>query len=614
MKKQTLLSLVLTTIMLVGCGGVNNNSSQGSQGTSSSKVESPYGMNVSAVGSTTIKVTQTVTLRAQVTNTTQKDVTWSSNDESIATVSSKGVVTGVGKGVATIRATLNIDSNCYAEIKITVEEALTPSSITIEGLTSTTGWVGESVQLNASIDPVEANSSIIWSTSDSTIASITENGLLTYLDKGVVSIKATSAVDEEVYDELDITVRKGVFNSNKSSTKWNFENQDADNAYIELSNNTADDSQGLNTAFFANVESTKFYAEATFQIKGLTTNAWDWHGIGIGSGLSNTDARFFTYSPHSPTTTANNYNKFILRDLPESWGALTDRTQCWGDRDLDQIQLTDEIKIGMLRNGNYYYYLINDKVYYYDDTDKYDNIPTIPFIVAYDIPVKVYDYNIVLDNAEIDALLASSEYTKTFYASNDQVSYKDDTNFTFNNNNKMARDNRVRSIGDKAKLVRNFEVEFDIDSLAFNAEKACFKGLTVNFQRYDSANILDTIGIGRSGRNYETTDIISNFTQWDWTGIYENSNNHTSWFETSSSVMPKDAERHHVKIVREIDEDAEWAYFRLYIDGVEYKYDTNYQNKQDINARTRYMGAYVLWIGTEYSTAHISNFVLRSNV
>ena len=75
MKKQTLLSLVLTTIMLVGCGGVNNNSSQGNQGTSSSKVESPYGMKVSAVGSTTIKVTQTVTLRAQVTNTTQKDVT-----------------------------------------------------------------------------------------------------------------------------------------------------------------------------------------------------------------------------------------------------------------------------------------------------------------------------------------------------------------------------------------------------------------------------------------------------------------------------------------------------------------------------------------------------------
>ena len=103
-----------------------------------------------------------------------------------------------------------------------------------------------------------------------------------YLDKGVVSIRATSGVDADVYDELDITVRKGVFNSNKSSSKWDFENQDADNAYIELANNTADDSQGLNTAFFANVESTKFYAEATFQIKGLTTNAWDWHGIGIG--------------------------------------------------------------------------------------------------------------------------------------------------------------------------------------------------------------------------------------------------------------------------------------------------------------------------------------------
>jgi len=613
MKKRIFTtSLLLSVLLLSGCGS-NNSTENNTNKTSSSTVQGLYQVKVSAVGSTTIKATQTVTLRAQVVGTNEKDVTWSSSDDSIATVNNKGVVTGVAAGQAKIRATLNVDPNSYAEITITVEKADVPESVMIEGLTSNVGWVGESVQLSVSIMPDGAASSVVWSTSDNNIATITDNGLLTYVDKGDVKVRVESSLDSTIYDELDITVRKGVFITEKSSTKWNFENQDAENGYIDMEN-TPEGSAGFNSAFFSNCESTRFYAETTFQIKGLTSNAWDWQGIGIGSGLSNSDGRFFTYSPHSPTCSANNFNKFILRDLPESWGALTDRTQCWGDRDLDQIQLTDDIKIAMLRYDNYYYYLINDVVYYFDETTKYENIPTIPFIVAYDIPVKAFNYRVSTDETEINALLASEEFNKTFYASNDQVTYKNDSDFTFNNNQKMAKDNRVRSIGDKAKLVRNFEVEFDVDSLAFNFEKACFKGLTINFQRYDSANILDSIGIGRSGRQEETTDIISNFTQWDWTQSFENESTHKAWFETTSSVMPKDDEKHHVKIVREIDEENEWAYFKLYVDNVEYTFDMNYQDKDGISARTRYMGAYVLWIGTEYATAHISNFVLRSNI
>lgn len=612
MKRKFLTSLVLASLLITGCGN-GNTSSNNDTNNSTNTAQGLYTVKVTAVGSTTIKVTQTVTLRAQVVGTNEKDVTWTSANETVATVNDKGIVTGVGAGSVKIRATLKKDTNSYAEITITVEDALTPTSVTIEGFTSAEGWVGESVQLTASIYPEGAANTVNWSTSDSSIASITSGGLLSYLDKGKVKVRAESTVDSTVYDELEIDVRKGIFISSKSSDKWNFANQDAEDAYIDMEN-TPEGSAGFNAAYFANIESTKFYAEATFQIKGLTSNAWDWQGIGIGNGLSNSDGRFFTYSPHSPTQSANNFNKFILRDLPESWGALTDRTQCWGDRDLDQIQLTDDIKISMLRNGNYYYYLINDSVYYFDETNKYEDIATIPFIVAYDIPVKVFDYRVSTDETEINNLLASEEFNKTFYASNDQVTYKNDSDFTFNNNQKMAKDNRVRSIGDKAKLVRNFEVEFDVDSLAFNFEKACFKGLTVNFQRYDSANILDTIGIGRSGRQEETTDIISNFTQWDWTQTYEDPNNHKSWFETTSSVMPKDDERHHVKIVREINEEEEYAYFKLFIDGVEYPFDMNSQNKEGINARTRYMGAYVLWIGTEYATAHVSNFVLRSNI
>ncbi len=614
MKKSLLISLLVASLVVVGCNNNTSNNTNGSNNQNSSKVESPYTLKIQAVGNTTIKVTQTVTLRAQVVGTQEKDVTWTSADEKVATVSSRGIVTGISKGKVKIRATLNLDKNCYAEIEINVEDALTPTSITIEGFISNVGWVGESLQLNAVVLPENASNAIEWSSSDDSIASISNTGLLSYLKEGTVKIKAASQVDATVYDELDITVKKGIFNTAKSSTKWNFDNQSGENAYIDLGEN-AEASQGLNTAYFANIEATEFYAEVTFRIKCLTENTWDWQGIGIGSGISNSDGRFFTYSPHSPKQTANNFNKIILRDLPESWGALTTRSQVWGENSLDDIDIASDIKIAMLRTGNEYYYLINDKVYWYDINEKYDEIGTIPYIVAYDIPVKAFNYSVTTDETIIATKLASNEYQKSFFASNPNiVDYNSDSDFTFNNDNILSKDNKVRSLGDKAKLVRDFEIEFDVDSLTFNLDRSHFKGLTVNFSRYDSADVVDTIGIGKSGVQSDNTSIIGRFCKWDYTQSMEMSSSIKEWFETSQGVMAKDGEKHHIKITRTLDMDNEWAYFRLWVDGTEYTFDLNHNNTEGISARSRYMGAYLVWVAGEYSSSHVSNFVLRSNI
>ena len=167
MKKRIFsTSLLLSVLLLSGCGSNNNSTENNTNKPNSSTVQGLYQVKVSAVGSTTIKATQTVTLRAQVVGTNEKDVTWTSSDDSIATVNNKGVVTGVAAGQAKIRATLNVDPNSYAEITITVEKADVPESVMIEGLTSNVGWVGESVQLSVSIMPEGAASSVVWSTSD----------------------------------------------------------------------------------------------------------------------------------------------------------------------------------------------------------------------------------------------------------------------------------------------------------------------------------------------------------------------------------------------------------------------------------------------------------------
>ena len=100
--KSKILPILLLAGLVVSCGPSGDPSTpttSGNEPTSGPSVESPYTIKITAIGSTTIQVTKTLTLRTTVSGTTQKDVTWSSENPEIATVSDRGVVTGVGAGL-----------------------------------------------------------------------------------------------------------------------------------------------------------------------------------------------------------------------------------------------------------------------------------------------------------------------------------------------------------------------------------------------------------------------------------------------------------------------------------------------------------------------------------
>lgn len=111
---------------------------------------------------------------------------WSSSDPSVATVNTKtGQVMAKGPGEATI--TCSINGGRTAECKITVISKIT--RLTIKSEKNNVINADDKLQMIATITPENAtDKSLEWSSSDESIASIGEDGLVTGHKKGTVAI------------------------------------------------------------------------------------------------------------------------------------------------------------------------------------------------------------------------------------------------------------------------------------------------------------------------------------------------------------------------------------------------------------------------------------------
>ena len=611
MKKRTIssvmsLMLVFAGFTWTGCGKTVSNSSASTN--SEEEYHGDYSVRVTAIGSTTISASKTVQLRSSVTGTNEKNVTWRSSDETVAIVNSSGLVTGISQGKAIITASLNIEPRCKGSVEITVEAAALPTSLTITGFQEGVQWVGDTADLKIQTQPSDASSLVRWQSSDTDVAAVSEDGKLSFLNPGSVTVTATSLADQSISASETFTVKYGVFSSTMGSSMWDISRQADEDAKVLLSD---DNSGGYNSLYYRHVQSTKYYAEAFFKVSGLTSNSWDWQGVGLGHGLNDSDTRFFTFSPHSPVNTANSFNKCIVRDMPTSWGALTNRSQMWGEHGLDYINcFEDGVKIATLRDGDLYYYLIDDEVYYVDETSKYSDVPTYPVLVSESLPCTVTSYRATDDEAEIDAMLATKEFQKTFYPNNiDIVDYDDDSRIVFNSDRFSNKDNKVKYLGDKGKVVRNFEIEMDVRNMSFNSERIGrhFTGLTVNFSRYDAADSVESLMIGRS-KDPADTNLIARYLSWDFTKAMENDDCVVKENSTTDPVLSNATDSFHLKITRTIDESNK-SNFKMFVDGKEVVFD-----QTSVALQERYTSAYLLWIGGEYSTCTVENFTLRSNI
>jgi len=119
-------------------------------------------------------------------NATNRNISWSSNNTSVATVSSNGMVFGLGIGSATITATTS-DGGKTASCTVIV----TPAPVTGVSLnkTSVSLLVGAAETLNQTITPSNAtNKSVSWNSSNTAVATISNSGMVTGVSVGTATI------------------------------------------------------------------------------------------------------------------------------------------------------------------------------------------------------------------------------------------------------------------------------------------------------------------------------------------------------------------------------------------------------------------------------------------
>jgi len=129
-------------------------------------------------------------------------VTWTSSDESIATVDSNGKVTGVKEGTGTITATTTDGVTATCIVTVTKENESISLNKSTTNLTT-----GDSETLIATTTPSAV--SVTWTSSDTSVATVDSSGKITAIGAGITTITATTTDGSNLSASCIVNVTKG---------------------------------------------------------------------------------------------------------------------------------------------------------------------------------------------------------------------------------------------------------------------------------------------------------------------------------------------------------------------------------------------------------------------
>ena len=364
-KNWVLACMAVFALIAVGC----NNEPEGTVAVESVTITSTVNE---------VAVDNTITLTATVSpeNATDPTITWSSDNEDVAKVDSNGVVTCVKVGTSTITAKAGEKSD---SVEITVKEIVVESvKITSTVTQVNNGINGSKITLTASVSPENATTdkTITWASDNEAVATVDENGVVTRVNDGKVTITAKAG---EKTDSVEITVKTPVVGDIilTDGTTFDVANLDsyttdennkpvavvagfnANGVVLGLGLKKSDsilmwakyDTTGYNTSFTDIIA--KYNRDTssgfTFTDDSDGSNNWDVICSVDPEGSANAATNYPAFN------FANNYGKWYTGDLASGWyiPSISELYEIYKNKETLQTSLT---KVGGFTIGRSYYW------------------------------------------------------------------------------------------------------------------------------------------------------------------------------------------------------------------------------------------------------------------
>ena len=161
-------------------------------------------LNINSINELLLFTTHQLVWSITPENTTNKEVEFFSSNESVATISAKGLITALATGTTTI--TVRVYGNRALDLQFEVTVYVNDY---IKGSYETESYAvaGEKVQLNATVEYKNGTTGAVkWASLTPEIATVDENGVVTTLKAGMAKIVATDPNNESLKLEYVVTV------------------------------------------------------------------------------------------------------------------------------------------------------------------------------------------------------------------------------------------------------------------------------------------------------------------------------------------------------------------------------------------------------------------------
>ena len=295
-----------------------------------------------------LEVGQRIQLSVSISpgNATDKSVTWTSSNTDIATVSD-GLVTAIAEGNAVITAKAGgKSSTCAVSVKKSVV-AVTSVTLSRASLNLTKG---QSETLSATVSPDNAtDKTVTWSSSDATIASVDQNGRVTALKSGNVTIMAKAG---EKSATCSVAITTPVESVSLDRNSVNLEEGQSTTLVATINPNDADEKT---------VEWTTSNSSVATVANGVVTAHAEGNAVitATAGGKSSTCAVSVKKSVVAVTSvTLNRASLNLTKGQLESLSATvspdnaTDKTVTWSSSDATIASVDQNGRVTALKSGN----------------------------------------------------------------------------------------------------------------------------------------------------------------------------------------------------------------------------------------------------------------------